>query len=175
MRTKRSQSVFRVLYAFGTEASSRRNWKLGRMKMEWWTFIFAKFLNNDLKKCWQNRLKACFECSVPSVQKPLFAGTWSSEAWKSIGQHLFLPNFWRMIFEEMLTKPSQKWALSALCLRYRNHFSPELEARNNGIGMVNIYCSQIFEQWCEEMLTKPSQSETPVLYAFGTETTFGRN
>ena len=33
--------------------------------------------------------------------------------------------------------------------------------------------SQNFGQRCEEMLTKPSQSEDSVISAFGTETTFG--
>ena len=39
--------------------------------------------------------------------------------------------------------------------------------------MVNIYCRQIFGQRIDEMLTNPSQSETSVVYAFGTESTFG--
>ena len=112
MRTKRSQSVFRVLYAFGTEASSRRNWKLGRMKREWWTFIFAKFLNNGLKKSWQNRLRACFECSVPSVQKPLFTGTWSFEACKWTDQHLLLRDF-RIMVSRNADKTVPKCASSA--------------------------------------------------------------
>ena len=118
MRTKRSQSVFRVLYAFGTETSSRANWKLGSMKMEWSTFIIAKILKNHVKKCWQNLLKVCFECSVPSVQKPLFAGTWSSEAWKWNGQHLLLPKFWRMIWrnaDKTVPKPlAQKRILAEI-------------------------------------------------------------
>ena len=40
--------------------------------------------------------------------------------------------------------------------------------------MVNIYYCENFGQQCEEMRTKPSQSEDSVLHAFGTETTFGR-
>ena len=75
MLTKRSQSVFRVLYAFGTEASSRRNW--------------------------------------------------SSEEWKWNDEHLFLPNFWIMIWRNA-DKTVSKCASSALCLWYRNDFSQEL-------------------------------------------------
>ena len=52
---------------------------------------------------------------------------------------------------------------------------PELDAWKNEIGMVNMYCFENFAQSCEEMLTKPSQSVVSVLYAFGKETTFGRN
>ena len=51
MLTKPSQSVLRVLCAFGTETTFRRNLKLGSMKIDWSTFILAKFLKNDLKKC----------------------------------------------------------------------------------------------------------------------------
>ena len=45
----------------------------------------------------------------------------------------------------------------------------------NQLRRVKIHCCQNFGERCEEMLTKPSQSVVSVLYAFGTETTFGRN
>ena len=51
MLKKPSQSVLRVLCAFGTETTFRRNLKFRSMKMDWSTFIVAKFLKNDLKKC----------------------------------------------------------------------------------------------------------------------------
>ena len=174
MLTKRSKSVFRVLYAFGTETSSRRNWKLGSKKMEWSTFIIAKFLKNSSKKCWQNGPKVCFECFMPSAQKPLLAEIGSSEAWKWTGQHLFLPKFWRMKWRNADTTV-RKCLSSALCVRHRNLFSPKFEARKHENGMVNIYSCQNFEEWFEEMLTKRFQSVLRVLCSFGTETTFRRN
>ena len=78
---KPSQSVVSVLWAFSTETTFRRNLNIGSMNLDWWALIVAKVLKNDLKKCWQNRLKVRFECSMPSVQKPLFADTSSFEAW----------------------------------------------------------------------------------------------
>ena len=79
MLTKPSQSVLRVLCAFGTETTFRRNLKFRSMQMDWSTLIVAKILKNDLKKCGQNGPKVCFECSMPSVQKPLLAEIGSSE------------------------------------------------------------------------------------------------
>ena len=79
MLTKPSQSVLRVLCAFGTETTFRWNLKLGRIKMHSSTFVLAKILNNNLKRYWQSRPKLCFECSVPSVQKPL---SQELEVWK---------------------------------------------------------------------------------------------
>ena len=144
------------------------------MKLEWSTFIVAKFLNNDAKKCWQNLSKVRLQCSMPLVYKSLLARIRSFEEWNWNGQHLLLPNFWTMTRRNADITFSKRGS-SALCLGYRNHFWPELGARKNGIGMVNIYYCQIFEEWFEEMLTKPSQSVLRVLCAFGTETTFRRN
>ena len=144
------------------------------MKMDCSTFIVAKFWKNDLKKCWQNSLKACFECSVSSVQKHLLAETGSSEAWKWNGQHLFLPKFWRIIWRNA-DKTVPKCVSSALCLRHRNLFSLELETRKHKNGLVKSYCCQNFEEWFEQMLTKPYQTVLRALCSFGTETTFRRN
>ena len=36
-------------------------------------------------------------------------------------------------------------------------------------------CCQTFDEEFEEMLTKPTQSEVPVIHAFGTNATFGQN
>ena len=69
-------------------------------------------------------------------------------------------------------KTFSKRGFSALCFRHRNHVWPELETWKNEFGMVNICSCQKFGHRCEEMLTKPSQSEDSVLSAFGTETTF---
>ena len=80
MLTKPSQSVLRVLCAFGTETTFRRNLKVRSMHMDWLTFIVAKTLKNDLKKCGQNGPKVCFESSMRSTQKPLLAEIGSSEA-----------------------------------------------------------------------------------------------
>ena len=144
------------------------------MKLEWWTFIVAKFLNNDAKKCWQNLLKVWFQCSLPSAQKPRVAAIRSLEEWNWEGQHLLLPKFWTMMWRNA-DKTISKRGFSALCLRHRNHLWPELEAWKNEIEKVNIYCCQNFGQRCEEMLTKAPQSVVSVLYTFGTETTCGGN
>ena len=144
------------------------------MILEGSTCIVSKILDNDVKKCWQNLLKAWFQCSMLSAQKPLLAGFWSLEEWKWNGKQLLLRKFWTKMWRNA-DKTFSKRAFSALCLRYSNRVWPELEAWKNDIGRINIYCFQKFGQWCEEMLTKPSQSLVSVLYAFGTETTFGRN
>ena len=61
------------------------------MKLEWSISIVAKILDNDMKKCWQNLLKARFQCSMPSAQKAGVAVIRSLEQsfWK--GQYLLLP------------------------------------------------------------------------------------
>ena len=51
MLTKPSQSEVPVLYAFGTETTFCLKLKFGRLKLDWSTFIVAKFLDNELKKC----------------------------------------------------------------------------------------------------------------------------
>ena len=83
MLTEPSQSVLRVLCAFGAETTFFRNLKFRSMQMGWSTFIVAKFLKNDLKKSWQNGRKVCFECSMRSAQKPLLAeiGSWLNSSW----------------------------------------------------------------------------------------------
>ena len=49
MLTKPSQSVLRVLCAFSTETTLGHNVKLGTVKLEWSTNIFAKILKIGLK------------------------------------------------------------------------------------------------------------------------------
>ena len=153
--TKPSQIEDSVLYAFGTETTFGRIQKLGRMKMEGSTSIVAKILDNDVKKCWQNLLKARFQCSMPSTQKPRVAGIRTLEEWNWKGQHLLLPKFWTTMWRNA-DKTFSKRGFSALCLRHRNNVWPNSEDWKNEIEMVNIYCCQNFGQWCEEMLTKPS-------------------
>ena len=51
MLTKPSQSEVSVLYALGTETSFGSVQQFGRMIMEGSTFIVAKILDNDVKKC----------------------------------------------------------------------------------------------------------------------------
>ena len=79
MLTKLPQSESSVLYAFGTEATFRWNLKPGRLKLDWSTFIVAKFLKNEMKKCSQNLPKASLQCSMPLAQKTLLAGICSLE------------------------------------------------------------------------------------------------
>ena len=88
MLTKPSQSVVSVLYAFGTETTFGRIQKLERTRLEWSTFIVAKILDNDVRKCWQNLLKARIQCSMHSAQTPSVAENQKLEEliWK--GQHL---------------------------------------------------------------------------------------
>ena len=121
----------------------------------------------------KNLLKAWFQRSMPSVQRPRVAGIRSLEEWYWKDQHLLFSKFWTMMWRNA-DKTFSKQGFNALCLRHRNHEWPKLKAWNNQFGRVNIYCCQNFGQWCEEMLTKPSQSEVSMLYAFGTETSFGR-
>ena len=73
MLTKPSQSEDSVLCAFGTETTFGWNQKFGRMKMERSIFVVTKNLDKDVKKCYQNLLKAMFQCSMLSAQKPLLA------------------------------------------------------------------------------------------------------
>ena len=143
------------------------------MNLEGSTFIDSKILDSDVKKCWQKLSKGRFQCSLPSAQKPRVAGIRSSEEriWK--GEHLLLPKFWTTMWRSAV-KTFSKRGFSALCLRHRNHVWPELETWKNEFGMVNICSCQNFGHRCEEALSKPSQIEDSVLYAFGTETTCGR-
>ena len=129
-----SQSVLPVLWAFGRETTFGRNSKRGRMNLESSTIIVAKYLTNDLKKCWQNRLKVCFQCFVPSVEKPLLAGIGSVEEWicNYCGQTF---DEW---FEEMLTTPSLS-VLPVLCA-----FGRETTfGRNSKRGRMNFERSTI--------------------------------
>ena len=115
------------------EISKHENWMLN--------IYCCQSFEEWLMKCWQNRLKVCFECSVPSVQKPLLAENGSSEERKWNGEPLFLPNFWIMIWRNA-DKTVTKRASSALCFRYRNHFSLELEVSKHANRLVNIHCCQ---------------------------------
>ena len=81
----------------------------------------------------------------------------------------------------MLTKPSQSVlsVLSAFGTETTFGWNQKFGRMNYLLlrenEMVNICCCENFGQGCEEMLTKPSQSEVLVLYAFGTKTMCGRN
>ena len=139
MLPKPSQSEVSVLYAFGTETTSGRKLELGRMNSECWISFLAEILDIDVKKSWQNLLKAWFECSMPSAQKPLLVGIRSSEEWHWKGQHAWFPKFWTTMWRNS-DKTFSKRGFSTLYLRYRNHFWLETEVWKNGNGTVNI-CS----------------------------------
>ena len=96
-----------------------------KLWLKWSTSFAAKILENDMKKCWQNRLKVRFQCSVPSAKKPLLAGTWSLEEWIWNGQQTFWAKLWRMVWRNA-DKTVSKWRSSILCLRHGNHFLPDL-------------------------------------------------
>ena len=115
---------------------------------------FWTMINNNAKKSWQNLLKARLQYCMPSVQKPLLAGIRSSEEWNWNGQHLLFPNFWTMM-RRNADKTFTKRGSSALCLRHRNHFLPEIEVWKIENGMVNIYCLAKFwtMMWRKLMLT----------------------
>ena len=70
-------------------------------------------------------------------------------------------------------KTVSKWRFSDPCVWQRSHFWLHFEAGKSQFAMVNIWCCQNFGDLFEIMLTKLSLSEIWVLYAFGTETTFG--
>ena len=99
---KRSQSVFRVLYAFCTETSSRRNWKLGSIKMEWSTFIVPKFwriiwtTDKTVSKCASSalclRYRNDFSQELHYAYKTKYLSKWLFHLWFCLSMSISVKN-----------------------------------------------------------------------------------